>query len=385
MLNNASADRTGPNASVEARDADVRDRFRGCLLAGAAGDALGAPVEFLKLVEIRAKFGPDGIRDFASAYGRVGAITDDTQMTLFTAEAMLRGWVRGNLRGIGPDWRSIATRAYLRWLLTQGERSLLLSKEEPDGWLIEQRQLHSRRAPGNTCLGALHAMKSVGEFATNDSKGCGGVMRVAPVGMFFARFPGDDREPAEHAFDVASELARITHGHPSGYLSAGALACLVAQVLCGATLSVALERMVQLLRRREQHEETLRALESARELAASGAPHDETIRKLGRGWTGEEALAISVYCALVAPDLEHAVAMAVNHDGDSDSTGSITGNLVGARDGIRAIPERWLKDLELVDVITAIADDLADFPSWPLSSESSSPEADRLFARYPGW
>ncbi len=61
---------------------DLRARFRGCLLGGAVGDALGAPVEFLDRDSILAKFGADGITDYAPAYGRLGAITDDTQMTL---------------------------------------------------------------------------------------------------------------------------------------------------------------------------------------------------------------------------------------------------------------------------------------------------------------
>jgi ADP-ribosylglycohydrolase len=74
-------------------------RALGCILGGAAGDALGAPVEFMKRSEILARFGPQGIRDFAPAYGRIGAITDDTQMTLFTAEGLIRAWVRGLDRG----------------------------------------------------------------------------------------------------------------------------------------------------------------------------------------------------------------------------------------------------------------------------------------------
>jgi ADP-ribosyl-[dinitrogen reductase] hydrolase len=70
------------------------DRIRGCLLGGAVGDALGAPVEFMSTDEIRAAFGPDGIEEFAFAYGRRGAVTDDTQMTLFTAEGLIRAEVR---------------------------------------------------------------------------------------------------------------------------------------------------------------------------------------------------------------------------------------------------------------------------------------------------
>lgn len=97
----------------------IRARFRGCLLGGAVGDALGAPVEFMSVSEIREAFGRQGIRDFIPAYGRLGAITDDTQMTLFTAEGLIRGWMRGMTRGI-TTYQGVTAHAYLRWLKTQG-------------------------------------------------------------------------------------------------------------------------------------------------------------------------------------------------------------------------------------------------------------------------
>lgn len=75
----------------------TRERILGSLLGGAVGDALGAPVEFMSLPEIKAKFGSRGIRESAPAYGRLGTITNDTQMTLFTAEGLLRAYVRGKL------------------------------------------------------------------------------------------------------------------------------------------------------------------------------------------------------------------------------------------------------------------------------------------------
>jgi ADP-ribosylglycohydrolase len=72
----------------------------------------------------------------------------------------------------------------------------------------------------------------------------------------------------------------------------------------------------------------------------------------------EEALAISLYCAIAAPDLESALLLAVNHGGDSDSTGAITGNLLGAIHGERAIPRRWLDALELREEIERMAEEL---------------------------
>src|SRR5690606_25651288 len=78
----------------------IQQRFLGCLLGGAVGDALGAPVEFMNRASILKSFGPNGITQYASIYGGLGTITDDTQMTLFTAEGLLRAWVRGCFKGV---------------------------------------------------------------------------------------------------------------------------------------------------------------------------------------------------------------------------------------------------------------------------------------------
>lgn len=321
------------------------DAYRGCLLGGAVGDALGAPVEFMKLEDIRGRFGPAGVTDLAHAYGRRGAITDDTQMTLFTAEALVRGLHRFQERGTASA-SAVARGAYLRWLATQGER---VKPAGDDGWLVGVRELHARRAPGTTCLSALRAggQGEPGKPA-NDSKGCGGVMRVAPVGL--ARF--------EDPFTVASELAAITHGHPTGHLAAGYFAQLVANLLEGATLLDAAQRALGRLAEEPGHEETRAAVETALELSEKVEASPEVVEGLGGGWTAEEALAIGLYCALEARDFEHGVLLAVNHGGDSDSTGSIAGNLLGLLSGERAIPRRWLDAIELSELIGTVADDL---------------------------
>jgi ADP-ribosyl-[dinitrogen reductase] hydrolase len=84
-----------------------------------------------------------------------------------------------------------------------------------------------------------------------------------------------------------------------------------------------------------------------------------------------------VLCSLAAPTPEEAIVAAVNHAGDSDSTGAITGNIVGATHGPSVLPSRWLEQLELRDVIEILATDLAD-----VLEAKASPEA--LYERYPG-
>lgn len=350
-------------------------RVRGSLLGGGVGDALGAPVEFLSLAAITKGFGLDGIRDYAPAYGRRGAITDDTQMTLFTAEGVMRAWVRMRSKGI-CGVSSVIHHAYLRWLLTQGEHPRSRDvKVGTDGWLFGVEALHSRRAPGNSCLSALRAAESFGipAKARNDSKGCGGVMRMAPIGLF-ARAIGDD----SRVFDMAADAAALTHGHPSGFLSAGYLAVTIAALLRGEPLPPALDMADEQLHARDDHDEVANALAEARSLAACGKPGPEELESLGGGWVAEEALSIAVYCALVAQNFVGGVVLAANHSGDSDSTAAITGNLLGAQLGVAAIPDVWLDGLELRDEITRLADDLCRISGGSIS-------ADEAWDSYPGW
>jgi ADP-ribosylglycohydrolase len=326
----------------------------------------------------------------APAYGKLGAITDDTQMTLFTAEGILRAYVRGTLRGI-CDPPSVIHYAYLRWLHTQGEPLPKDNKFLLTGWLIEQRELFSRRAPGLTCIGSLRHASEIGTPAQNDSKGCGGVMRVAPIGMMFHALsisnPGSRAANVERAFNMGCDAAALTHGHPTGFLAAGVMAALVFELLDGTELQNAIDRVISLLKARPSHEETLLALEGARRLHSSSASPSDAIRQLGGGWIAEEALAIGVYCALKATTFEDGVIMAVNHDGDSDSTGLIAGHLLGAMLGLSEIPARWLATLELRGVIEEVADDLATVGAWQLGSgddSSTSAEEEYYTQRYPG-
>lgn len=354
---------------------------RGCLLGGAVGDALGAPVEFLSWGGIRSRFGDDGIQELAPAYGRVGAITDDTQMTLWTAEGVLRGNSRAHDRGVGDPLATLPG-AYLRWLYTQDarlprhfnesdRRHVLGDDRTPSGWLLGVRELHARRAPGNTCLASLRSgLMGRRTDAINDSKGCGGVMRVAPLALLHDA-------SAEVAFQHGCDAAALTHSHPTGWLSAGAFAAILVQLREGMTLEQSVRRVAGRLRVEQRHEETTRALEDALALYVRGtAPTPEAVESLGGGWVAEEALAIAVYAALVAgDDFARGVRIAVNHSGDSDSTGSIAGQLLGLQHGPDVIPAEWTDRLELREEICIIADDLVT--GWKSSEE--------WWTRYPGY
>ncbi len=351
----------------------LKSRVRGCLLAGACGDALGAVTEFMSLSQIHESFGPEGITELAGSapYVVEGGITDDTQMTLFTAEGLLRAQMRQNERGICHP-PSVIHHAYLRWLISQGAESGAFGREELDGWLIKHEALHSRRAPGNTCLSALTAASALGELAQNNSKGCGGVMRVAPIAIAAVI----KRAGAKWAFDLAVETTKLTHGHPSGYWSAGAFAAMLVHIFSGESIEEAARNVCFMLDVDSTMDETREAVVLALELASQPTLNTaRDIARLGEGWVGEEALAIAVYCAITAKTLRDGVIFAANHDGDTDSTASIAGNLLGALNGEEAIPESWMSVLELRDVIGEVADDLLGI------DRMTSAEWDK----YPGW
>ena len=303
------------------------------------------------------------------------SITDDTQMTLLTTEGLLRAYVRGGLRGI-CSITSVVSHAYLRWHKTQGITPKV-SIDEGRG-LILLRELHSRRAPGNTCLSALQAMTAFTDRkAKNNNKGAGGIMRVAPVAMMF-----DGRvDQATDVFRLGVESAWITHGRPSGYYSAAAFAVILHALFCNEPLEAGIGRAEKMLSVNSEAEETRRALTLGVELARQGTPPDEAIPTIGEAWVGEEALGIALYCALVATDLEHGIRLAVNHSGDSDTTGLLVGQLLGAVFGEAAIPERWLAPLELRNEIARMADDLYHHREWNLD-EFNYDKA--IVQRYPG-
>lgn len=327
------------------------ENYIGCLLGGAIGDALGAPIEFDAWNEIKSKYGEQGITNYTEFNDGHGEFTDDTQMTLFTAEAMIRTLFRANTRGI---WGAIATicfHSYCNWLKTQGYDKPNIKFQ--DSWLLKIRDLNKRRAPGNTCLSALlEAEDYKPGTIPNNSKGCGGVMRVAPVGLIFYKDP-------EFAFENGVIAAQITHGHPSGYLSAGFLAALIALLNSGISLENAADKCMTILKKQKDSEECLKALNKAIEQSETKEPSAENIETLGGGWVGEEALAISLYCSLYYKDnFKKGLIASINHSGDSDSTGAITGNILGLIHGEAAIPKVWAENLYLKDVLKRMAEDL---------------------------
>lgn len=366
------------NQAVQARIRETEkhlDAVRGCMAGGAAGDALGYAVEFWREKRIFDTYGPEGITEYEtdSRSGKA-LISDDTQMTLFTANGLLAGETRGLMRGIAGPPREYVKSAYYDWLKTQQSTMREVNRHErytEEGgvsWLLDVPELYSRRAPGNTCLDALTAKndnrKDYIRNPANNSKGCGGIMRVAPLALLYR--PGENYSGGLRELDLeGAQLAAITHGHSLGYMPAAAVTHIISRILTDENPDLkeivldARGMMEQLFAGDRHQEELIRIMNLAVELSENAADDLENIHALGEGWVAEETLGISLYCALrYKDDFSAGIIASVNHKGDSDSTGAVTGNILGALLGYSAMEEKWKENLELKDVILEMADDL---------------------------
>ena len=177
-------------------------------------------------------------------------------------------------------------------------------------------------------------------------------MRVAPIGLTYYKNP-------KKAFEFGVKSAVLTHGSPEGYLPAGVLASIIAYIIQGKDLKESIYSSLEILKTYTNNTETMKKITEAIELSDSDINPEIAINKIGEGWSGYEAIAIAIYCALKSSDnIEKALIMAVNHDGDSDSIGAITGNILGAMHSEEGIKPEWLSLINLNNELKTISNDL---------------------------
>lgn len=341
---------------------NLQDKCRGSFVGGAVGDALGYPIEFYSITEIRKRHGLYGISDYKLADNGIAEFSDDTQMSLFTAEGLLNAVADGKVyeKEIVP----YIARAYENWYYTQTAWPMGMRSS----WLTHINGLWSRRAPGNTCMSSLRyiATPDAGPVI-NNSKGCGGIMRVAPIGIFSAAHP--QFLNMVQAGYLAGFAAEITHKHPLSTHASMAHAMIVADCIEYDTVNrekfrfIVLNRVFKLLGLYFTDDDFLkelqRLIQKALDLAVSDKSDTDAILELGEGWVADETLAIAIFSVMrYIDDFEKCIRCAVNHDGDSDSTGSVAGNIIGAILGYQAIPRKYLSNLEFHDLLLSVADDL---------------------------
>lgn len=343
---------------------NIADKSIGSLIGGAIGDALGYPVEFIGSMEsIVSRYGEGGIRTYELAYPgfgndlEVALISDDTQMTLYTAEGLLEAAKSHR------DVIEAIKEAYLEWFSHQEGEEISIEYHSKLG---EIEELNKLRAPGITCLTAMHS-HNIGIQPNNDSKGCGGIMRVAPIAIYGATHGWSFEETGR----MAGEVAEITHLHPMSTLASATQAMIIYQCLkCEDTIEgeafktiveVALSRVSDIFPKYNDYLDGFqRIIQKSLVSSTKNLPDWKVIEcMLGGGWVAEETLAIAIFSVLRhIDDFRACMICAVNHGGDSDSTGAVAGNILGAILGVSGIPDDLVKPLQFHEIIRGMASQL---------------------------
>lgn len=340
-------------ASPEPSVSNMPDRLQGAVLLGALADAYGYIVEFESAEQIarRRDHGFGFLNPQSWFYEGIGHVaSDDTQMTLFTVEACVTA-LRSDLpleAALAPACRE----AYLAWYFSQSGRGFKGSS------LATHRKMRFRRAPGGTCLQAL----AVGGQGTrslpiNNSKGCGGVMRVAPIAFL-------PEVSAEEVWHLACDSAALTHGNVLGWSAAGALAVLLKKIAEGYDVEEAARMTREFISPRPGGYELAACFSKAIALSGKTVIMTEEIEALGGGWVAEEAVSIGLAAALMKAPIPAMIEAAAHHSGDSDSTASICGQILGASVGLQALEkDPFMADriqrLDLREPAQAVLSDIA--------------------------
>lgn len=344
---------------------DGKSRYLGCMIGAAIGDSMGYTMEVPMDEEVWSNYSENGIKEpyYNPQFGK-SLVSDDTQMALFTMDGLEWAYIRCTSRGIGSYESSGVWQSYARWYYTQTGIVLddhIMHKHEHEPvalssigikTALEYDEFYSNRNPSEETLMALET-KQMGtlEMPITSFKDSSCLTRVAPVGFFLHDKPSE-------AFEVAARLAAITHGHPSGYLSAGVYAYIIAEVTSGKNMDAAVVNALVELKKYSYIDEVNDVVDYALHLSECDEKWSRAVSMLGDGYTAEEVLAMGLYCALKAENFEEAVQMAANCGGMSSSIGFVSGSLMGALVGDVKIPEAWQQNLELRQMIINWVDKL---------------------------
>ena len=313
----------------------LKSRFEGTVLGLAIGDALGRPTEFIdNLAELHAKFGPEGVTGFEADWHPAGTYTDDTQMSLAVARALIKAGDRPL-----DELMRVMSAEFVAWNLS------------PD----------NDRGPGTTCrIGCQNLEQGVPwrKSGVADSKGCGSAMRTAPIGLYY-------HHDEAKLIEVARASSIPTHGHPTALAAAAATALLVAWGVHHDDPSAYPLRLLKTLRHLEGGEETAALIERVPDALDRDPDEVLVAGVLGEAWTGEEAVASALYCFCKSPDdYRRTVLAGANTVGDSDSIACIAGAISGAYNGCQGIPEPWRRNVENAEMLRQVAHDLLAAGPW---------------------
>ncbi len=310
---------------------DMLDRFRGCLLGVAVGDALGMPVEGYTAYEIESKFG--SVREMMPAPEghfhaglQAGQFTDDTEETLLLAESMIEA-------------SGFSVERFADKLAAWGT-----------AWTLDERL---NRGVGFTTRSSIENMISGASWKDSGLSlpTCGSAMRAAPIGLVY-------RCDLTLVGRYADLQSIPTHCGPAARAGSIAVATAVALCLQGFPKETVLSTASSLAGKVDK--------KFAERLLWAGSLLDmepsQALLAIGNSPEVSETVPAAFYCYMKL-EPEEALIAAASMGGDTDSIASIAGSLFGAARGSGWIPERWLIHLEQRDRIERVAQDLSSLGS----------------------
>ncbi len=303
------------------------DRFTGSMLGMAVGDALGMGTEFMRESDIPAFFGMTVDTYFSNpqmSY-QPGEYTDDTEMAACIAESLLAcGTV---------DLQDIAAR-FVEWKRSCRDIGILTSS------VLER----IRRGED-----VRDAARYEWEAKSKTSAGNGGLMRTAPVSLFFYN-------DTEAMMKASRDICRITHYDPRCVLSCMAQNVLLWGLLHGQGPSEAYELMCDSLADSFNDEEFDEAVTLGRERPI----RDMTLAVPGRSGYTYLCLMVAVSALMNYEDFRTPIVEIVNKGGDADTNACVAGALLGALYGEQGIPRPWLDELSGYSYISRLGRSLFD-------------------------
>ncbi|GAA4550618.1 ADP-ribosylglycohydrolase family protein [Amycolatopsis samaneae] len=334
-------------------------RVTGAYVGFALGEALGTAVDRMRLDEIHAKYGPEGVTDLPVAFDQPGRIGSLTQRLLFYTEAVIRSPHREQpeSREVEQRFGEVVRGALRRWLHTQGA-----PLEDPDGWLVKVPELRVRRTSDDALLNAYHGVVS-NDPQTPPMSGAAALIPALPAALTVAGpgsgFSGGSRQ-------AVRELAGLTHPNESDLAAATYLTWLFEPALTKDAFSYPIWNLSrEILNPDNQYQQgaewdAVKAMvaESVPFFAEHGLPDLRAPELIGDGKSTLSVLG-RAFAALSGFENypEQALLRAVNHSGHSALTGALAGALLGARTGIPGLPQKWVDQLDLRYLVENVASD----------------------------
>lgn len=327
-----------------------------CILGGVIGDALGYPVRDLEYDIIIKNYGKSGIDKIELDCDNRARITDNTQLTIFTIDALIRTYTKYylyNKTGMGV----INTyTAYLRWQYNQG-RKIPNTRDIDflnDNYLMNYQELKYERCAENYTKEILcNEIQKDKLEGTNDNKGYLCLTKTAPIGLVFYK---DD----EDAFEMAVKIAKITHGHPSAYISCGILSVIIANLLKGENLNDSIQKALNIARNKKDSKEVIQKINFAYRMSKDKYHYAEKLDDFGLCDKADDLLAAAIYICLIFEDkdISDALIFSVNNNCLSNNIASVVGNILGLYKGLDIISTQWSKKIELYDLYKSLSFDL---------------------------